>query len=241
MSDRYRRLDNAALMEAVLPILSEFGDGLQIKSVGLTGQRLYLKAVNQRLELEVAKGDVVQAGICISNSEIGLGSLKVEPLIYRLVCTNGLIAQDYSRKRYHVGRAAADTESAYELFSDATLEADDRAFFLKVQDTVKATVDEAKFALIVGQLRETTERKIEGNPAKTVERLSDRLSLNQAESGGVLEHLVKGGDLSQWGLLNAVTRTAQDVESYDRATELEAMGSRVMSLPAAAWREMAMA
>uniref|UniRef100_B8HYZ5 Uncharacterized protein n=1 Tax=Cyanothece sp. (strain PCC 7425 / ATCC 29141) TaxID=395961 RepID=B8HYZ5_CYAP4 len=44
-----------------------------------------------------------------------------------------------------------------------------------------------------------------------------------------------------YGLLNAITRTAQDVSSYDRATELEAIGSKVLSLPQSVWHEIALA
>jgi len=102
LSDRYRRLDNYQLASVVLETLSDLGEGIKIISCELTEKRMYIKAINQRLELEVKQGDAVQAGICVSNSEIGLGSLSVEPLVYRLVCTNGLIARDFSTKKYHV-------------------------------------------------------------------------------------------------------------------------------------------
>lgn len=240
LSDRYRRLDNFDLAQAVLPILVEMGEGIQIVSTELTDTRMYIKVINERLELEVQRGDVVKAGIVISNSEIGMGSLKVEPLIYRLACTNGMIAQDHSQKRYHVGRNAHEGE-AYELFCDETLKADDRAFFLKVQDTVRAAVDLAKFSTIVERMREATEQKIEGNPVKAVEMVSQKFGLSQPESGGVLQHLIQGGDLSAYGLLNAITRTSQDIKNYDRATQLERDGSRVLSLPASTWKEIALA
>ena len=106
----------------------------------------------------------------ISNSEVGLGSLKVELLIYRWICTNGMIATDHSQKRYHVGRNAEEGESYYELFRDETIKADDRAFFLKVQDTVRAAVDITKFSMIVERMRESTEQKIEGNPVTAIVR-----------------------------------------------------------------------
>jgi hypothetical protein len=89
LSDRYRRLDNYDLASAVLPVLKEMGEGLKIVSTELTESKMYIKVINERLELEVKQGDVVQAGMVISNSEVGMGSLKVEPLIYRLICTNG--------------------------------------------------------------------------------------------------------------------------------------------------------
>lgn len=240
LSARYRRLDHFDLAEAVLPILGEMGEGIEIVSTELTDSRMYIKVINSRLELEVKPGDVVQAGIAISNSEIGLGALKVEPLIYRLICSNGLISHDYSKKRYHVGRNAEEGE-AYELFRDETLKADDRAFFLKVQDTVRAAVDVAKFSTIVERMKESTEQRIEGNPVKAVEMVSQKFGFSSTESGGVLQHLIQGGDLSAYGMLNAITRTSQDVEDYDHATQLERDGSRVLSLPASTWKEIALA
>jgi len=239
LSDRYRRLDNYDLAEAVLPVLGEMGEGVQIISSELTEKRMYIKAINRRLELEVKRGDVVQAGICITNSEIGLGSLRVEPLIYRLVCLNGMISQDFSTKKYHVGRAAED--GAYELYSDDTLKADDRAFFLKVQDTVRAAVDMFKFSTIVDRMKEATEQKIEGNPVEAVEVLSENFGYSNEEKTGILTHLIQGGDLTAYGMLNAITRTSQDLEDYDRATELERDGSKILSLPSSTWKTIAMA
>ena len=242
LSQRYRRLDNFDLAEAVLPTLLQM-DGAQVVSCELTETRMYLKVVTARVQADVKVGDPVQAGVCISNSEVGTGSLRVEPLIYRLICTNGMVTPDRSaRNRFtHLGRAAAGTHDAYELFSDETLKADNAAFFLKVQDLVRDAVDRTKFEAIVAQMRATAERRIEGNPVKAVELLSSKFKLQQSESSGVLQHLIQGGDLSQWGMLNAVTRTAQDVDSYDRATELEELGSVVMALPSAQWKQLATA
>ena len=241
LSDRYRILDHYEILEAVLPVVGEMGEGVNIVSTEITDNRIYLKVINKRLELEVQKGDAVQAGFVISNSEIGMGAVKVEPLIYRLVCLNGMIAQDYSQRKYHVGRAAASTDEAYELYADETLKADDEAFLLKIRDTVRAAVDIAKFTTIVDRMRESIGQKIEGSPIKAVEVASKTFNLNQGESDGVLNHLIRGGDLSAYGLLNAITRTAQDVESYDRSTELEAIGSKVLALPKSTWREIALA
>lgn len=38
-----------------------------------------------------------------------------------------------------------------------------------------------------------------------------------------LRHLIAEGDLSGYGLVNAVTHYSQEVEDYDRATEFEAL------------------
>ncbi len=230
LSDRYRRLDNLELADAVLPIIKEM-KGAEIVSSQVTDTHMFIKVINKRLKAEVATGDVVQAGIVISNSEVGLGSLKVEPLIYRLVCKNGLIVKDYAQKRYHVGKQVENDDSAYEIYSDETLQADDKAFFMKVQDTVRTAVDEAKFQLSIEKLKNSKYETTGNDPVKTVEVLADKYVLNQNERGSVLRHFIMAGDNSKYGLINAVTRASQDIEDYGRATELERLGGELLAVP----------
>lgn len=227
LSDRYRRLDNLELAEAVFPVISQM-HGAEIMSCEITESYMYIKVVNHSLKAEIDVNDVVKAGLVISNSEVGLGSLKVEPLLYRLVCKNGLIVKDYAQKRYHVGRQIEGTDTAYELYSDATLQADDKAFFMKVQDTVRTSVDEMKFHMAVDKFRATKEESIGDDPGKAVEVLADRYVLNQIEKGSIMRHLVISGDNTMFGLINAVTRASQDMEDYNRATELERLGGELL-------------
>lgn len=237
LSDRYRRIDNYEVAQTVLPIISAM-DGASVVSCELTDSRMYLKVVNPRIQAEVNKGDVVQAGILITNSEVGQGSVTVSPLIYRLVCTNGMIAEDGRLRKYHVGRANEAGED-FTIFRDETVEADDRAFLMKIEDTVRAAVDQARFEQIVGRMREATQTRMEAQAApKVIELAATEYKISQDESRGVLGHLIEGGDLSLYGLGNAVTRFSQDVGSYDRATELEALGWRIMTMPPALWRRL---
>ena len=78
LSDRYRRLDNYDLCEHVLPMLQRLPDA-RFESTELTPTRLYLKVVTPRVQIEIQPGDIVQAGVVISNSEVGQGTLSVQP------------------------------------------------------------------------------------------------------------------------------------------------------------------
>jgi hypothetical protein len=234
LSDRYRRIDNYEIAQTVLPIISQM-DGANVESCEVTDNRMYLKVVNPRLTAEVAKGDVVQAGIVISNSEVGLGSVNVQPLVYRLVCLNGMIVNDLGKRKYHIGR---ENEESWELFSDTTLQADDAAFMLKLADIVRTAVDEAKFQVVVSKLREASSAMLTARPAGVVELAAKSYGFTQPEQDDILQHLIVGGDLSLWGLSNAVTRTAADADSYDRATALEATGWQVATMAPALWREL---
>ena len=231
LSDRYRRLDNLELCAAVLPVIQEM-PGSQVESCEVTPTHLYIKVVNRRVKAEVKVGDVVQAGFVVSNSEVGLGSLRVEPLVFRLVCKNGLICKDLVQKKYHVGRQVnASDDSAYELYSEATLAQDDRAFFMKVQDVVRAAVDEAKFMLTVEKMRESTQIPLKHDPVKSVELLADKFQLTENERGDILRQLFMGADNSHYGLVNAVTAASKIAKSYERATDLERIGGEILSLP----------
>ena len=237
LSDRYRRIDNLEIASAVLPLFAG-NDRYEVASSEVTEGKLYLKILNRRLEMEVVPGDIVQAGVMISNSEVGLGAVSVKPLVYRLVCSNGAIVDDFGERRTHVGRAAKAMEDSFDIYSDATLEAEDKAFMLKLRDATMAAIEESRFAQIVDKLKESVGVPITGRVQDVVELTGKTYGLNQNEQDGVLNYLIQGGDLSLYGLSNAVTRASQDIESYDRATDLEAIGWKVATMPEAQWREI---
>ena len=54
----------------------------------------------------------------------------------------------------------------------------------------------------------------------------------------ILTYLIQGGDLTMYGLSNAITRASQDCDSYDRATTLESLGWDVATMAPAQWREI---
>ena len=246
MSDRYRPLDNVDLAEAVFPVIGDMG--LYVVSCEITERRLYIKAFDRRIEREIAvKGtdpahtflkDVVYPSIVISNSEVGYGALSVAAGLYTGGCTNWAAFADSKMRKYHIGGKAIDSENVYALLSDETKRLTDAAIWSQTRDVVKSAFNIALFEERVGRIQETTTQKIEGDVVKVVSRASERLGLSKAESNSVLQHLIEGGDLSRYGLFNAVTRSAQDVESYDRATELEAIGGRVIELPRHDWERM---
>ncbi len=238
LSERYRPLDNYDLLQCVLPELTNEPD-MKIESCDLTATRMYVKALFPRRELEVKVGDIVQSGLTISNSEVGAGSLRVEPFVFRLECLNGMIGQSALRK-YHVGRGhdAGTGDGALEIFRDETLEADDKAFWLKTRDTIRSALNDAAFEQLVKSMQDALEVRIEADPVAVVERTAKRFSLTDGERGDVLRHLIDGGDLSKYGLLNAVTRASQDVEDYQRATDLERLGGTILELPRTEWTRL---
>jgi hypothetical protein len=76
------------------------------------------------------------------------------------------------------------------------------------------------------------------NPSATVTLAATKLGLGEDEKTGVFDRLIKDGDFTQWGLVNAITRYSQDVDSYERANDLEGFGGEILAMDAPAWKNM---
>lgn len=246
LSDRYRMIDNADIAEATLPVLFERSD-LEVLSCEITDRRMYIKVGFKNMLRELKVGDVVQSGVIISNSEVGSGALEIAPYLNRLWCTNGCFSSEWGTRRNHIGRALGqDANGAYEFYRDETIMLADKALLAQVQDTVRACIDEVMFGKMVGQFATTQEIKLEADPVTVVERVVKRFSFTQDEGKSILLNLINNPDLegqrdTAFGVINAITRTAQDAESYDRATEMERLGGSLIELPAAAWKQIGVA
>ena len=215
LSDRYRRMDNLDVAKAIMPVLHEESGTLKVASCEVTETKLYIKLVSERVKAEVRNGDVVQAGVVISNSEVGLGAVHVAPLVFRLVCLNGAVVEQFGQRRNHIGRAEGASEGeVYELYEEETLKADDHAFFLKLRDTVKASITEASFERILEGLRTAASTEIQ--PKKAIEEISKRFGLNEKEGDSLLGFLINEHDASLWGLSNALTAMSQSLQDYER-------------------------
>jgi hypothetical protein len=238
MSDRYRCLDNFDLAQVALNTVSDMNAVVQ--SSEITESRLYLQIVTPRIEFEVKQGDIVQAGFIVSNSEIGMGSLKVEPLIHRLVCLNGMVVNDAAMRKYHVGRSTADLGNmAQEVLRDETRKTSDRAFWMTVQDVLRNVVSEAGFEEMTRKFVKSTEVEMKADPIEVVERVKTQFQLTDGEGTSVLKNLLMGNDMTQFGLINAITAVSKEEEvQYDRAVELERTGGMVMEMTQTDWRKL---
>jgi len=241
LSSKYRRIDNLQIAEAILPIMINNPD-IRIESCDITDDRLYIKCVFPRVEGEVLAGDVVQSGVVVSNSEVGSGALTVSPLVYRLVCTNGMIvnaANNFGLKQTHVGRQLSADDDNFEIFSTETIEADEKALMLKLRDAVSAASKQVVFDKILDKMREAAGSTVIKQPIKAVEELSNTFALRDTEKNSFLTTLIRDSDYSRWGAINAVTEIANNLDDYERSTELETIGGKLLDAPKQVWEQIA--
>lgn len=247
LSQSYRPLENEDLAEAVLPVLLD--RKLLIMSCQVTDQRLYIKAVDPKIERDVPTGrkmgdgshtvfDTVCPAIVISNSEVGRGSLSIETGVFTRACTN-LALFGASMRKFHTGQRAELSDDVMALLSDKTKKLTDAAVWAQTRDLVANAFDAVAFESLTQKIGETAKERIKADPVGVIEVVGKKLGINEGERKGILAALIEGGDLTRYGVHAAITRYSQDVENYDRATELEKAGAKVIELPRSEWRQMA--
>lgn len=111
-----------------------------------------------------------------------------------------------------------------------------KAFLLKLRDATTTAIEESRFHTAVDQLKEAAGIPIEGAVTDVVELTAKNYGMNSDEQNGILKYLIEGGDLSKYGLSNAITRASQDIESYDRATVMEEVGWQVATMEPKQWK-----
>lgn len=238
LSDKFARLDDDAFAETTLPIIMGV-EGAEIDSAGITDEHTYMKFTAKSLTREIKAGDVLQFGVMFRNSEVGAGALEAALFTKRLICTNGMVSSEDVFRSAHLGarHSGRDMTRIYQM---DTVAADGRATILKLRDHTSNLLNDKVMDEHVRQLQMAASVEIK-KPTDTIERLGKTHGLTEGERESVLAHLIRNGDLSAFGLAQAVTRTAEDVESYERATQLERVGGKLINLSRTDFRELAIA
>jgi hypothetical protein len=239
LSDMYLRIDNEHIAEQALKAFGDISE-ISIASCDVTDKKLYIKAVFPRTEREVKVGDAVQSGVIISNSEIGQGRFRIDPFWLRLWCLNGCasMVKGNGWSRIHRG---SRIENDGVVYQQDTIEAATAAILLQTRDAIKHYADPNYFDGFVGKLQAASVSTQIEKPIESVEKLGKAIGLTKDEGDSILERLIRNGDYTQYGMLNAVTNLANDTESYDRATELEFLGGQVLDLNPTQWEQIAVA
>lgn len=242
VSPKFFALDNYDMLEAILPTVEKLG--ATIKNAQLTERHIYIVATLDSLRMDVPGsrrvGDIVEGGVIWSNSEIGDGTLYARGYLNFLVCLNGAVREDASFKRYHVGKSVEADADVRELLSNEARLADAKAIFLKLRDVSMALFDQTMFRSYVTKLGEATQDAIPvRNADKVVEVAVKELDLPEKSKGGILEELIKSGDFSRYGLLNAITFQAHEEPDAEEAIAYEKAGGKVIELPVTKWRRIA--
>ena len=223
-SSRYARIDNLEVAETVLPVSprwsearrdggGRFGSHREPPISRRSSQAFGPRSPNppRRRHRRSRHPDLEQ--------EVGLGAVSVKPFARFLACLNGM-TRDGGGAWKHVGRRADESEEIYALLTDEPGRPTIRRF-LKVRDTVAATLDKRRFDASDPEDPEHDRRSDRGRRTGRGRSVGeDPLAAPGREEFGIAASDRRRRPLALRSE-NAVTRTAEDTLSYDRATELK--------------------
>jgi hypothetical protein len=190
LSADYTPYDNKQIAETVQSLL---GNGaITIKDFVLEETNLYLKLVSDEI---VDRGAHLKAGIMIGNSEVGLGSVSVEPFVFRKRCTNDLIIADENSFRHaHIHFTASEfTRRMAEGFSHAF-------------QVASSALDDF--------LR--THQEAIPHPLDVIRKIAEDRNMTQKFTDQVVSGYLAEPEQTRFGVINAFTRAAQGLAPIQR-------------------------
>ena len=178
----------------------------------ITPERFHLRAIDKSNPFKVSDdSSPLYFAYFIDNSMVGQSSFKVQLGVYRLACTNGMIlpVQEFVICR-QVHRGNRDIAAEFN---------ESIAFLSQKQDALKE--------LVMGMSGQ--EATIEGLKEEfRKEYLAKKLNLNRKETDKVMElyQTVYDGH-TKWGMANAITEFARDLNDINRREFLERAAFKV--------------
>ena len=152
--------------------------------------------------------DEIIPGISFANSEVGFLSVCIEIYLYRLICTNGLIAK------------VSSASSRFKHISTRLIE--------HFPETLNHAIEDSKRRQ--SQFMISTKTPVD-NPLDTIAAFSKQFGLSQTETEVVRQsfYLESGGTM--FHIINSFTRAAQDPNlSVSEAYKLEKTGGQILAL-----------
>ncbi|MDC1142323.1 DUF932 domain-containing protein [Planctomycetota bacterium] len=204
LSERYAKFDDVELVETLRRHLP--GD------TPVRYEQSDRTSMLQLIEGETGD-DGLQSGITVRNSEVGAASIALAALIYRTICTNGLI-MGYDRsgmnnaKRRHVGSHGNLRSEMNMLAQQAASQASqDRKDF-----------DKTKFTVVPEHQRDGVYTRIQSRYSLTEGQVNAAKSAFEVEPGETLYHVI-----------NSVTRAGNDTSlNLEQRTRMQEVGGNML-------------
>ena len=212
LSDRYRVIDHLDVLYCALNELQSHE--AEIEGCFLSETEMNIKVKSQKLRDFVRhKDDLIMGGIFLTNSETGHKALRVEPRLFRVKCSNGMIVEEMVTREIHIGNGD-------EIY--------DEIIYLSIRRSIRELF--GRFGEIIQHLRESTEIKVR-NPQKVIQNVVEQYKLSESQKANILMAFGAEPEYDQYGIANAMTLAAQKEETWEKTVELEKLGGKLVALP----------
>lgn len=185
LSDRYSVCDTPEILSAIED--SHILDNMSLKGYMINPSRFHARFVGEKMKVV---GEDLFAGIQIDSSDVGRSRLDIKFLVFKQVCTNGLILPKTAGNIFmqkHIGISSDKMAvSLRESFNDFNSQVKDATSFIDKARNVDMSSNESLITHIK-------------NGAKVGDDTVDK----------IIEVASIQYDMSLWGIVNAITEVSQ--------------------------------
>ena len=218
LSDRYRVIDHLDVLYCSLNELQAYETEVEDCYLSETEMNVKVKS-NQLKDFVRHKNDLIIGGLLLVNSETGHHALRVEPRMFRVKCTNGMVIEEFLTRQIHLGNGSDEF---------------DEMIYLSIRRSIKELF--GRFGEIMQILRETTEIKVK-SPQRVINNVVEYYRLSETQKENILIAFGPEPESDKYGIANAITRAAQNEENWEKSLELEKIGGKLITLPIEEFRK----
>jgi len=200
LSERYSRLDNEALLTSVQQVLEAASSHFETSWFSLGDESLHLRLIDPTKRREALPDDGLMAGVHIANSEVGKRAVTVDAMVFRLVCSNGLI------------RLVKGKSLLYQRHIHLSQDRFAGALETAVGEALGAATS------FMDQIAVATREPVK-DVEEAIKRIAGNWNLSQGTEERVLQALLAERSSQQetlYGVVNAFTNAAQTLPADDR-------------------------
>ncbi|MGC9046961.1 MAG: hypothetical protein ACP5IC_02515 [Minisyncoccia bacterium] len=205
LSDRYKAYESFDIFTTVIDYAMKLNPNVIFKSAYVTDLFVELELIDKdkKYEIEInGKPDTYYTGVSVINSEVGYRAFEINVLLYRQVCSNGLIAPALNQKirKIHVGRRITD-----ENYWNDTVINENKLLLNKINDMLNIASNKDNITELLQRLSGYSKQPIDVS-VKFLDASQRVLGLNDNEKELIWKNLE---EKTRFGFINAITRTAQ--------------------------------
>jgi len=252
LSNQYLPIPSVSVLDQAMmhcnKVREATGNEAVLKSADVSEDRLYAKFVFPGMVSRKLKtrrvGELVRIGFVLFNNEVGAGRYGVRAFAEFLTCTNGMVLPEWGQgiSRVHrTGRIELDGDI---VVSSATRRAQIAAALSELGDAIDTVTAPERLEFLsraIEHAADAPEVKTE-RAENAVRRIAKNELLTEAESKAVYAAFMRGNDFGQFGMSQAIcSHDVAQVLSFDRATHLETVAGKVLTMARGDWSRLAMA
>jgi hypothetical protein len=222
LSNRYNILDNYDVLIAALEAIQKTGINVEIVKAEITDSRMYLHVIapeihhkaeellqNYMVDKKAKLNEGIVSGFIVSNSELGLGAFEIAGRAMIKICNNGAIDKDARIRKTHIG---AMINEGFVDWSENTRQKNYELVLSQIQDAVKVYLSKEYLGNLVSKLAKYTQDKL-NHPTSIIETIGKELQITDNHKQAILKHFYRDSDESSFGMMQAVTKEAQNMQA----------------------------